>query len=223
MPQRLAARLAGLIVALSALAALAGPAEDYAAGDRAYRRGDVREAIAKLRPAADAGHAKAQVLLGAILDAAEQDEEAVKYLRLAAAQGEPEGMYLLASMIGTGEGTPKDPRAAREWMEKSARAGKREAVAALAKAYLDGGYDLGPAERESPEALAWIRRAAEIDHLPSVDRLAVAYRRGEFGLAADEKEALGYEARAKALRGQPDAGKKATPARRPAMPRVPGA
>lgn len=223
MPSRLAARLAGLAAALAAFAALAGPAEDYAAGDRAYRRGDVREAIAKLRPAADAGHAKAQVLLGAILDAAEQDEEAVRYLRLAAAQGEPEGMYLLASMIGTGEGTPKDPRAAREWMERSAKAGKREAVVALAKAYLGGGYDLGPADRTSPEALAWIRKAAEIDHLPAVDRLAVAYRQGEFGLAPDEKEALAFEARARALRGQAEGAKKATPARRPAMPKVPGA
>ena len=98
---RFAARLAGLLACLAGLAAWAGPAEDYAAGDRAYRRGDVREAIAKLRPAADAGHAKAQALLGAILDASEQDEEAVRYLKLAAAQGEPDGMVLLASMMGT--------------------------------------------------------------------------------------------------------------------------
>lgn len=219
---RFAARLAGLAACLATLA-WAGPAEDYAAGDRAYRRGDVREAIAKLRPAADAGHAKAQALLGAILDASEQDEEAVRYLKLAAAQGDPDGMVLLASMMGTGEGTPKDPAGARQWMEKAALAGKREAVVAVAAAYLAGGYDLGPAERASPEALAWIRRAAQVDHVPAIDRLAIAYRKGDFGLAPDEKQALDYEARSRSLRGLADVGKKATPARRPAMPKVPGA
>jgi TPR repeat protein len=222
MPMRLTARLAGLVAALLASLALAGPAEDYAAGERAYRRGDVREALAKLRPAADAGHAKAQVLLGAILDAAEQDEEAVRYLKLAAGQGEPDGMYLYAAMLGSGEGTPKDPVRAREWMEKSAGAGKREAVIAVAAAYLNGGFDLGAAERASPAALAWIQRAADIDHVPAVDRLAVAYRKGELGLAADERKALELEARSRQLRGLGDAGKKPTPARRPAVPKVPG-
>ena len=220
---RFAARLAGLLACLAGLAAWAGPAEDYAAGDRAYRRGDVREAIAKLRPAADAGHAKAQALLGAILDASEQDEEAVRYLKLAAAQGEPDGMVLLASMMGMGEGTPKNPAGARQLMEQAALAGKREAVVAVAAAYLGGGYDLGPAERASPEALAWMQRAALIDHLPAIDRLALAYRKGEFGLAPDERKALEYEARSRALRGVADGGKKATPARRPVMPKVPGA
>lgn len=219
---RHAARLAGLLAFFATLA-WAGPAEDYAAGDRAYRRGDVREAIARLRPAADAGHAKAQALLGAILDAAEQDEEAVRYLKLAAAQGDVDAMVLLASMMAVGEGTPRDPAGARRWMEKAALAGKREAVVALATAYLKGGYDLEPADRDSPEALAWIRRAAQADHVPAVDRLAIAYRRGDFGLAPDEKAALDHEARARKLRGLADGGTKATPARRPAMPRVPGA
>lgn len=222
MPMRFAARLAGLAACLAGLVAWAGPAEDYAAGDRAYRRGDVREAIAKLRPAADAGHAKAQALLGAILDASEQDEEAVRYLKLASAQGDPDGMVLLASMMSMGEGTPKDPAGARQLMEKAALAGKREAVVAVAAAYLAGGYDLGPAERASPEALAWIRRAAQVDHLPAIDRLALAYRKGDYGLAPDEKQAQDYEARSRALRGLADS-KKATPARRPAMPKVPGA
>lgn len=223
MPTSLATCLAGFALALSATLAWAGAAEDYAAGDRAYRRGDVREAIAKLRPAADAGHAKAQALLGAILDAAERDEEAVRYLKLAAEQGEPDGMYLYAALLAAGEGTPKDPARAREWMEKAARAGKREAVIAVAGAYLNGGFDLDAAARKSPAGLSWIQQAAAIDHLPAVDRLALAHRQGDFGLPVDEKKALEQEVRARQLRGLADAGRKATPARRPAMPKVPGA
>ncbi len=223
MPMRFTAHLLGLVAVLLAALAWAGPAEDYAAGERAYRRGDVREAIAKLRPAADAGHAKAQSLLGSILDAAEQDEEAARYLKLAAEQGEPDGMYLYAAMLGSGQGTRRDAARAREWMERAAKAGKREAVIALASAYAGGGFDLGAAERASPEALAWIERAAAIDHVPSVDRLALAHRKGDFGLPVDEKKALELEARSRQLRGLADAGKKGTPARRPAIPKVPGA
>ena len=57
----------------------------------------------------------------------------------------------------------------------------------------------------------------------AIDRLALAYRKGEFGLAPDERKALEYEARSRALRGLADGGRKATPARRPVMPKVPGA
>jgi uncharacterized protein len=213
-------RLAALILAtaLAPLAAIAGPVEDFAAGDAAYRRGDVRAAIASLRKAADAGHVRAQVLLGTILDAAEQDEEAATYLGKAAALGDPEGTYLLAGLYSSGEGVPKDPARARALFESAAAKGHRESVFALASAHLSGGLGLGEADRSSPAAVAWIRQAADLGHLPSLDRLAVAYRKGELGLAPDARLADEAQARARSIRGVTQK----TPARRGApAPRAP--
>lgn len=219
MPMTAAARLLSLILVaiLAPCAAWAGPAEDYAAGDAAYRSGDVRGAMANLRKAADAGHAKAQVLLGTILDAAEQDEEAARYLAMAAAQGDTDGTYLLAGLYSAGEGVPLDPAKARRLFEQGADKGHRESVFALATAYLQGGLGLTEAERSSPAALAMLRSAADLGHLPSLDRLATAYRKGELGLEPDAKLADAAEARARSIRGVVER----TPARRRTPARLP--
>jgi TPR repeat protein len=211
------------VLALSAILAagpaIAGPAEDFATGSAAYRQGDVRGAITSLRKAADAGHARAQVLLGSILDAAERDEEAARYLAMAAAQGDPEGTYLLAGLYSAGEGVPLDLAMARALFEQAAAAGHRESLFTIALAFAQGGLGLSEAERASAAAAVWLRSAADAGHLPSLDRLALAYRKGELGLAADPKLAMQAEARARAIRGTPEK----TPARRrtPA-PRPPG-
>lgn len=206
-----------LLAILAPFAAWAGPAQDYAAGDIAYRSGDVRGAMASLRKAADAGHAKAQVLLGTILDAAEQDGEAARYLAMAADQGDTEGAYLLAGLYSAGEGVPLDPAMARRLFERGADKGHRESIVALATAHLQGGLGLTDAERNSPAALALLRRAADLGHLPSIDRLAAAYRKGEFGLGPDARLAEAEEARARSIRGVVER----TPARRRAPARLP--
>jgi len=208
-----------LAASLAAGAARADPAQDHAAGDAAYRRGDVRGAIAALRKAADSGHARAQVLLGTILDASEQDEEAVRYLAMAAAQGDSEGAYLLAAMYSAGEGVARDPARARQLLETAAASGHRESIFALAAAYIGGGLGLAGADRAAPAAVDWIRKAADAGHLPSLDRLATAYRKGELGLAPDIKLAEEAEARARSIRGV----SARTPApRKRASPRLPG-
>lgn len=194
-----------LLVAGLALGAGAfGAAEDDMKAARdAYRVGDVRTAISILRKSADGGHAPSQALLGEILDLAEQNEEAVRYLRLAADQGLPEGVYRLAAMQASGEGTPRDMNAARQGMVKAAEAGHPQAIQTVALAYIKGGLALSEADRASPEALAWIQKAAAQDSLPAIDRLAVAYRNGELGLAADAKKAAELEERARTLRKIP--------------------
>jgi TPR repeat protein len=200
--------------------AWADAAADFAAGDAAYRRGDVRAAIANLRKAADAGHVRAQVLLGFILDGAEENAEAARYLAMADQQGDAEGTHMLAGLHAAGEGVPRDPARARELYEKAAASGFRDSVLVMAGACLKGGLGLSDAERSSPAALAWIQKAADLGDLPSVDRLAIAYRKGEFGLSPDEQMAKQYEARSRALRGIDE--KKAAPRRRAPAPRPPG-
>jgi len=185
---------------LLAAAAWAGPTEDFAAGRSAYQTGDVNTAISLLRKSADQGHAPAQVLLAQILDQSEQNEEAVKYFRLAADQGNPEGFYGLGSMYASGEGVARDLGAARGWMVKAADAGNVQAVQTVAMAYMSGGLAVSESERSSPAALQWIEKAAALDSLPAIDRLAVAYRKGDFALPVDVKKAEEYEARARKLR-----------------------
>ncbi|MGE5097099.1 MAG: tetratricopeptide repeat protein [Betaproteobacteria bacterium] len=196
------ARQAASIAAglLLAAAAWAGPAEDFAAGRAAYDRGDVRTAISILGKSADAGHSPSQVLLGEILDLAEQNEDAVRYYRLASDQGNLDGTYGLALMYAGGEGVPKDPRKARELIQKAAEGGHVQATHALAAAYIGGGLAMTEEERASPAALGWIEKSASADSLPAIDRLAVAYRKGDFGVAADPKKAEALEARARVLR-----------------------
>lgn len=201
-------------LAATAGGALAGPPEDFAAGEAAFRQGDVRGAIARLKAAADAGHPKAQALLGTILDRAERDEEAVRYFRLAADQNDADGAYGLAGMYASGEGVPRDIAQARQWMEKAASLGHRDAVNTLATAYLRGGLGVSEPERSSPAALDWIRRAADGGHLPALERLALAYRKGELGLVADSKVADELDARVRKIRGvstKPQAPRKSPP------------
>ena len=179
---------------------------------RSYERGDVRTAISFLRNSADQGHAPSQALLAQILDQAEQNEEAVKYFRLAADQGNAEGYFGLATMYASGEGVARDLKAARQWMLKAADAGHPQAVQSIALAYMQGGLDIAEAERATPAALGWIQKAASIDSLPAIDRLAVAYRKGDFALPVDVKKAEELEAHARKLRNikiTPAKGKKA--------------
>lgn len=184
-------------------AALGAAEDDFKAARDAYRLGDVRTAISILRNSADAGHGPSQALLGDILDMSEQNEEAVRYYRLAADQGLPEGFYGLALMHASGEGVARDLEASREWMFKAAEAGYPLAIQSVALAYLKGGLALSDEERASPKALPWIQKAAEQDSLPAIDRLAVAYREGELGLAVDPKKSAELEARARTLRKLP--------------------
>lgn len=201
--------IVALALGLAAPVVRAGPPEDFKAGLDAYRVGDVRTAVSILRNSADGGHAASQVLLGDILDAAEEDEEAVKYYRLAAEQGSADGYMGLAKMYSSGEGVAKDVAAARGWILKAAETGHPVAVQALAKSYIEGGLGLTDADRSGPQALRWIQAGAALDLLPAIDRLAVAYRQGQLGLAADAARASELEARALKLRtaNQPAPGK----------------
>ena len=53
------------------------------------------------------------------------DAESARLLRVAALQGEPASMSLLASMIEAGRATPRDGESAADWMRRSADAGDR--------------------------------------------------------------------------------------------------
>jgi len=210
---RLLAGLCGLLV-VSMGAALGGPNEDYQAGFKSFREGDVVGAMAPLRQAANAGHAKAQVLLAEIYDRSEFDEEAVALYRKAAVQGDSDGMFGLGGMLAAGEGVKKDALEARQWIQKAAEAGHKQAINVMAQAYLKGELGFSEAERESATAFNWIKLAAENDYLPALDALVSAYAAGNrWGLASNKALADQYQAQANKLRNI-DPGKAKKKARR---------
>ena len=130
--------LAAVLLALPALA-VAGPEEDYQEGFAAYReRGDIVGAMPPLRRAADAGHVEAQLLLGFILDWSEENEEAVRYYRMAADSGEPRGQMELARMYLSGEGVERDEATALSWIEQARDQGHAPALTQLGYAHLNG-------------------------------------------------------------------------------------
>lgn len=181
--------------------AWAGSEEDYQAGFKAYRNGDLVGSMVPLRRAADAGHAAAQALLGDILDKAESNEEAIVYFRKSADQGNADGQYGLGAMHAAGEGVSKDPVEARKWITRAADQGHKQAVNALAQAYLSGELGIDEGARKGPVALERLRKAAANDYVPAIDALAKAYRTGDYGLTPDTREAEQLVARANKLRG----------------------
>jgi TPR repeat protein len=146
-------------------------------------------AMAKLRPAAETGHVKSQVLLGVILDAAEFDEDAAGMFRRAADAGDAEGEFYLGSMYSNGEGVKKDEAEALRLLKSAADKGHQQALRVVAAAYADGMLGIGEAGRQSQDALSWIRRSADQEDSRALRTLAEAYRSGRFGLGTDAKMA----------------------------------
>jgi TPR repeat protein len=149
--------------------AWADPQSDYERGFEAYLKQDLIASMADLSKAANAGHPKAQSLLGYIHDKAEDNEQALHYYRLAAGQGEPDGEYGLATLYAAGEGVERDPVAAVNWLRKAAAQGHGAAIDALASAYLEGGLGL---DKDPDQAMELLRRGAALGYEPARRRLA---------------------------------------------------
>jgi hypothetical protein len=188
--------------------AWAGTEEDYAAGEKAYRAGDVTNAMSQLRKAADAGHAKAQARLAEILDASDYNEEAFAYYRKSADQGDVDGVFGLASMYAVGEGTKKDPAEAYRLYVLAVEKGHPQAYMVIASAYIFGQLGIDETRRNSEEATRWLKLAADRDFLPAVEALAKAYKTGGFGVAPDAQQAADWDAKLKKLRKDGGAAKK---------------
>jgi hypothetical protein len=197
-----------LAVATAVPRAWAGPEEDFQAGEKSYRSGDVTNAMSQLRKAADAGHAKAQARLAEILDASDYNEEAFAYYRKSADQGDVDGVFGLASMYSVGEGVKKDPVEAYKLYVLADEKGHPQAYMVIASAYIFGQLGIDEERRNSEEAARWMKLAADRDFLPAVEALAKAYRVGGFGVAPDAKQADEWDAKLKRLRRDGGAAKK---------------
>lgn len=97
--------LIGLVFVLSVSVAAAGDLED---GVAAFNAKDYDKALRLLQPAADQGRAIAQGLLARIyasgVGGSKEPGAALKWARLAAAQGDSEGQNILGNSLRTGTG-----------------------------------------------------------------------------------------------------------------------
>lgn len=193
--RRVAALLVTTLLAVPGFA-LAGPEEDYQAGLKAFNEDDQVVAMEMLGKASEAGHAQAMVLLGDLLDRAERNEDAVKWYRAAANQGDLEGMINLALMYANGEGIAKDDGQAMAWLEKAAEKGSPRAMLIISNSYRGG--DMGNSINYD-KSFEWLVKATEANHLPAVRMMADVYRKGLLGFDPDPQLAKDWEMEARAL------------------------
>lgn len=138
-------RFVGLFAAFCALTTPAWADESVIlAANEAIDRHDTLEAVMLLTPAADAGDAHAQALLGSILlrgapDVPRDENRAADYMQRAAHQGSAQAQLNLGGMFKEGRGVPRDSVQAHFWMSlglaritpPTPTPGDREAAATL--------------------------------------------------------------------------------------------
>lgn len=148
--------------ALMAPWAAATPEQDNEVAEKEFDRGDLVVSMSLWRRAAEQGYAPAQARLGDVLDAAEEDEEAVTWYRKAAEQKNAAGEYGLGQMYAKGEGVKKDIEQARLYILRAAEQGNLFGAVAMMKAYRSG--DLGLA-KDAEKAAAWEAKVLAIEPL----------------------------------------------------------
>jgi len=155
--RRSASRLAGALVLVATMTpAYADIAEDHVKAIKMWEIGNVVDAMTQLTATAEKGYAPSQVWLATIMDQAQQDEDAVKWFRKAADQGEAAGEYGLGLMYAKGEGIKQDYAKALEYVTRAAEKDYSDAVFALAAVYAQGGYGMQP---NAEKAEFWNARA----------------------------------------------------------------
>jgi TPR repeat protein len=168
------------------LCLIAGPGLAQVADDRALQEardlfvaGDHAGALAVIRPAAEAGHPRAQNLMGSAyqygMGVAADAGQAVDWFTRAADQGYPPGMHNLGVLYERGmPGLPSDLALAREWYGRGAALDYGPALGGWGQFLLNG---LG-GPRDLPAALDALERAEDLGDRNGTSWLAHALREG---------------------------------------------
>ncbi|MGK5026624.1 hypothetical protein [Janthinobacterium sp. RB2R34] len=133
--------ICGIGIGLASTGARAGVKEGVAA----FEQGRCVEAVAQLRPVAQAGNAKAQKLLGDLYKAGRDcpdlpgnDANAERWYLLAAKSGDRVAQDELVSLYLYGYGSVKNPARALPWLQDLAKGGDGGPLAQLGRLYEQG-------------------------------------------------------------------------------------
>ena len=102
----------------------------------------------------------------------EDQEEAVKWYRKAAEQGNTEAQHVLGECYLNGFGVEQDKEEAVKWLKKAAELGNTEAYYYLGVVYSDSD---DPEYYDFDEALKWYSKGAETDDGSCMDSIGVLY------------------------------------------------
>ncbi len=163
-------------------------------GIAAYRNGNLIDSMALLEESAMAGYIPAQTTLAFILDAAEEDDAAFRWYKIAADANDGEGLFGLGGMYAKGEGTTRNPQKAGQLIRRAALLEHRQAMRVYAHALEHGQLGFKIAAEQAAE---WYQKAARLGDLLSMQRLQRAYSLGELGLPVDSQQATDWANRQK--------------------------
>jgi TPR repeat protein len=170
-----------LILALAAPLAHAG----YDEGLSDFRAGNYGMALNELIPAAKAGNADAQQLLGHMYymgQGVPQDfKQALNWHRKAAVQGKHESEYVIGTMYYSGKGVEQDYKGAMQWLQKAASGGHADAQYMLGAMYFTG----KGVPQDYQQSVAWFRRAAEQSQSEAQRLLGLMHLHGVGGVPKD--------------------------------------
>ena len=121
--------------------------------------------IVRLSLLAEQGDARAQKELGARYEdgrggLAQNDAEAVRWLRPAAQQGDPDAQHRLGLMYADGRGLVQDEAEAVWWFRQAADQGDADAQHGRGLVYAEG----RGVQQDDGDAIEWFRLAAAQDH-----------------------------------------------------------
>ncbi len=115
----------------------------------------------------------------------QNDQEAVKWYRLAAEQGNSSGQSNLGSMYQNGRGVPQSDQEAVKWYRLAAEQGNSFGQSNLGSMYRDG----RGVPQSDQEAVKWYQRAAEQGYAAAQYNLGLIYE-NSMGTNENQKEAL---------------------------------
>ncbi len=135
---------------------------DFVTGQEAYNSGDYQTAIVEWQPLAEAGDAGGQFGMGLLyangFGVPLDDDQALKWYLLAAAQSHAEAQCNIAVMYANGWGVPQSDEEAFKWYSLAADQGVTPAQIGVAKMY-SGGFGVA---QDKVQAQKWFTIAAEL-------------------------------------------------------------